>query len=323
MKTYSAQELYNLLIQADESVWIEAKGHGDTNQSLMESVCSFSNEPGLGGGYILYGIYENKEATGKDRFIVEELTDSDKIQSDISTQCASMFNLPVRPKIDIEQLEGKNILKIFVPELPSQQKPLYFKNKGLPQGAWRRIGPIDQRYTEEDMKWLGLFNANNLSEKQKSALIFAREIGAVDTLTYSQLTGEKTELAEKSLEELEKAGVLIRKGKTLESTYYVLNKDYSELILQDNPVGNGQKKELKTENATIKYTENEKSGQKIMVLISENPNITTIEMANKLDMARSGVAKQIAVLQKENLIRRVGPDKGGHWEIIKSTGDEK
>ena len=35
MKTYSAQELYNLLIQADESVWIEAKGHGDTNQYLF------------------------------------------------------------------------------------------------------------------------------------------------------------------------------------------------------------------------------------------------------------------------------------------------
>lgn len=53
-----------------------------------------------------------------------------------------------------------------------------------------------------------------------------------------------------------------------------------------------------------------------MELISENPNITTMEMANKLGMARSGVAKQIAALQKENLIHRVGPDKGGHWEII-------
>ena len=48
-------------------------------------------------------------------------------------------------------------------------------------------------FSEEDMKWLGLFNANNLSENQKFALIFAREIGAVDTLTYSQLTTfEKT-----------------------------------------------------------------------------------------------------------------------------------
>ena len=28
---------------------------------------------------------------------------------------------------------------------------------------------------------------------------------------------------------------MIRKGKDLESTYYVLNKDYSELIPQDNP----------------------------------------------------------------------------------------
>ena len=53
-----------------------------------------------------------------------------------------------------------------------------------------------------------------------------------------------------------------------------------------------------------------------MALISENPNITIMEMANKLGMARSGVAKQIAALQKENLIHSVGPDKGGHWEII-------
>ena len=190
-------------------------------------------------------------------------------------------------------------------------------------------------FSEEDIKWIGLFNANNLSENQKSALIFAREIGAVDTLTYSQLTGEKTEQAEKNLEELEKANILVRKRKTLEATYYVLNKGYSELtpqdnppskpvIPQDNPVGNGQKNELKTHDGSLKYTENVKSGQKsgqksrqkIMALISENPNITTIEMANKLGMARSGVAKQIAVLQKENLIRRVGPDKGGYWEVV-------
>lgn len=106
--------------------------------------------------------------------------------------------------------------------------------------------------------------------------------------------------------------MLISKGKNLETTYYVLNKDYSALVPQDNYPEN----ELKAKNGGEKYTESEKSGQKIMALISENPNITTIEMANKLGMARSGVAKQIAVLQKQNLIRRVGPDKGGHWEIV-------
>ena len=116
MKIYTAKELYERLTQADECVWIEAKGEDDTSESLMESVCSFSNEPGLGGGYILLGIGEDKKSKD-DRFIIEGVKDPDKKQLDISTQCASMFNLPVRPNIDIEQLVGKTILQIFVPEL--------------------------------------------------------------------------------------------------------------------------------------------------------------------------------------------------------------
>jgi ATP-dependent DNA helicase RecG len=37
------------------------------------------------------------------------------------------------------------------PELPKASKPLYFKATGLPKGAFRRIGPIDVRCTDEDM----------------------------------------------------------------------------------------------------------------------------------------------------------------------------
>ena len=150
MKLYTAQELYKLLSESDECVWIEAKGESDSAQSLMESVCSFSNEPGLGGGYILLGIGEDTKALDN-RFWIEDVENPDKAQLDISTRCASMFNLSVRPRIDVEKLDGKNVLKIFVPELPSQQKPLYFKSVGLPQGAWRRIGSSDQRCTEEDL----------------------------------------------------------------------------------------------------------------------------------------------------------------------------
>lgn len=150
MKIYSAQELFRMLCVVDESVWVEAKSKSDSTQSLMESICSFSNEPGLGGGYILLGIGENTRSRDN-RFYVEGVADADKAQLDISTQCSTMFNFPVRPRIDVEQIEGKNILKIFVPELPSVQKPVYFKNNGLPQGAWRRIGSSDQRCTEEDL----------------------------------------------------------------------------------------------------------------------------------------------------------------------------
>ena len=60
----------------------------------------------------------------------------------------------------------------------------------------------------------------------------------------------------------------------------------------------------------------QKSVQKIVDFISENPNITTQEMANLLGINRSIVARHIKTLQEKGIIRRVSPDFGGHWEII-------
>lgn len=61
----------------------------------------------------------------------------------------------------------------------------------------------------------------------------------------------------------------------------------------------------------------QKSIQKIIELISENPYLTTQEMADSLGIIRRAVAKHIKTLQEQNIIRRVGPRKGGHWEIVK------
>lgn len=62
-----------------------------------------------------------------------------------------MFNTPVRPRMDVEKISGKTVLKIWVDELPDKQKPLFFKKDGLPRGAWRRVGSSDQRCTEDDL----------------------------------------------------------------------------------------------------------------------------------------------------------------------------
>lgn len=40
-------------------------------------------------------------------------------------------------------------------------------------------------------------------------------------------------------------------------------------------------------------------------------------MAENLGISRRAVAKQIAKLQENNIIRRIGADKGGYWEIVK------
>ncbi|MCR5394487.1 MAG: Fic family protein [Bacteroidales bacterium] len=63
-----------------------------------------------------------------------------------------------------------------------------------------------------------------------------------------------------------------------------------------------------------------KSGQKkdeaIVSLISYNPQITTSQMADSLGINRSALSKHLKRMQSENVIRRIGPDKGGHWEVI-------
>ena len=127
IEEYTAQELFELLNELDETDSLEAKSlHEDSTRSIMESVCAFSNEPGMGGGVILLGARELKDVDrGAPLYVAEGVDDPDKAQLDISTQCASMFNIPVRPRISVEKVCGRPMLKIFVPELPTGRKPLY------------------------------------------------------------------------------------------------------------------------------------------------------------------------------------------------------
>jgi ATP-dependent DNA helicase RecG len=60
---------------------------------------------------------------------------------------------------------------------------------------------------------------------------------------------------------------------------------------------------------------NGKSSQKILQLVQENSFITTTEMADKLSLTRRAIAKQIEKLKREGKLKRIGPDKGGRWEI--------
>ena len=148
MKT--TQEIIEVLNSVDENVRLEVKKGSSIDKSIMESICAFSNEPNLGGGLIVLGI-KNEENALFPSYIAVGVENPDKLQSDIASQCASVFNFPVRPRIEIERIENKNIIKIEVDELPSEKKPLYFKNLAIPRGIFRRIGPTDQSCTEEDL----------------------------------------------------------------------------------------------------------------------------------------------------------------------------
>ena len=60
----------------------------------------------------------------------------------------------------------------------------------------------------------------------------------------------------------------------------------------------------------------EKSVEKVWRLMKENPYITTKQIAENIGLTIRGVEENIKKLKKSNRIRRVGGDKGGHWEVV-------
>lgn len=50
--------------------------------------------------------------------------------------------------------------------------------------------------------------------------------------------------------------------------------------------------------------------------IRNNPNATLSEIAEKIGVSRRWVASHMKHLQDTGVVKRVGPNKGGHWEII-------
>ena len=60
----------------------------------------------------------------------------------------------------------------------------------------------------------------------------------------------------------------------------------------------------------------QKSSQKILETLRQNPNMSTTELAEQIGISRRAVAKHVAVLQSFGVLRRIGPDKGGHWEVV-------
>ena len=56
--------------------------------------------------------------------------------------------------------------------------------------------------------------------------------------------------------------------------------------------------------------------EKIVHLLQENPNATQNDIATSTGLSVKGVEWNLRALKASGVIRRVGPDKGGHWEVV-------
>ena len=60
----------------------------------------------------------------------------------------------------------------------------------------------------------------------------------------------------------------------------------------------------------------EKTVEKILDAIKSNPKITQNELAEIAGLTRRGIEWNLAKLKEKGIVKRIGPAKGGYWEVV-------
>ncbi|MFO6451821.1 MULTISPECIES: ATP-binding protein [unclassified Aeromicrobium] len=128
-----------------EATAVEVKrATGGLPKSARESLSSFSNTPG--GGTLALGL---DEAAG---FAAVGLEDPAKMMADLASMCREDMVPPLKPEIEIAEVDGRPILVANVPELAREQKPCYVRSLGKERGSYIRVGESDRRLTSEEVQ---------------------------------------------------------------------------------------------------------------------------------------------------------------------------
>ena len=72
-----------------------------------------------------------------------------------------------------------------------------------------------------------------------------------------------------------------------------------------------------TGSETVSEKTSEKTSEKILKLADANPEITIAELAEKTGVTTRSIERNLRKLQSVGSLRRIGPDKGGRWEVKK------
>ena len=111
---------------------------------------------------------------------------------------------------------------------------------------------------------------------------------------------------------------LVRMMVSLRWTFTMMLRVYGRLFKFEYPERATIQSDPKaTQKATQKRPETDQQKQEdaILKLIKENPYIRRKEMVSRLDIHESSVKRRLASLQEKGMIKHIGPNKGGYWEV--------
>lgn len=139
--------LHNLRQFGAEAPGVEAKrARDELPRRVWETLSAFANT--TGGGVLLLGLDETS------RYEVTGVSNPAKLQADLASLCADQMDPPLRPLIQMWEVEGHTIMTAEIPELPREQKPGYYRGAGLPNGAFIRVGDGDRKLNPYEVQAL-------------------------------------------------------------------------------------------------------------------------------------------------------------------------
>lgn len=128
-------------------------------KKCYDTFSSFSNKY---GGLIIFGLNEEKN------FATESVYDVNDLQKQITDLCSDSMEPIIRPKILVFEFEGKNILAVKVEEILQNQKPCYYKPKGIKNGSYTRVGDRDDIMTAYELYSLQSYNDHIFEDTRPS-----------------------------------------------------------------------------------------------------------------------------------------------------------
>jgi len=102
-------------------------------------------------------------------------------------------------------------------------------------------------------------------------------------------------------------------------TKYILNElvfEQSEHSFFTTFKDKGVNGESKDTSEKVLEKTSEKTSKKIIALLKKTLTLTIKNLADKIGVTTRSIERNIKKLQKQGLLRRKGPGKGGHWEVL-------
>jgi Fic family protein len=87
----------------------------------------------------------------------------------------------------------------------------------------------------------------------------------------------------------------------------------NEIDVYLSSVGEVHEDEVLYQKSGVK---NIKSREKIIALLAENGKLSAVALAERIGISAKAVEKHLANLKADGIIKRIGPDRGGHWEVV-------